>query len=137
MFLVDPHIPILSTSKVPPQRADWWSPEVRKADQFEALPAEIFNSFVEGVSGLPMSWADAVEIREKLMAERGLLAKELNIMFEEVNLLMHCLGSRLTCLGQFLLLRTLRLVLYRLYISRFRLSILNHVHPVVHSGRPC
>src|ERR1700712_3362824 len=86
MFLVDPHIRVLSTSKVPPQRADWWGPEVRKADQFEALPAEIFNNIVSGVSGLPMSWDDAVEIREKLMAERGALAKELNTMFEEVSI---------------------------------------------------
>jgi len=91
MFLVDPHIRILSTSKVPPQRADWWSPEVRKADHFEALPAEVFNNIVDEVSGLPMSWADAVEVREKLMAERGALAQQLNTMLEEVSiLLLHC-----------------------------------------------
>jgi Protein of unknown function (DUF4246) len=90
MFLVDPHIRILSTSKVPPQRADWWSPEVRKADRFEALPAEVFNNIVNGVSGLPMSWDDAVEIREKLMAERGALATQLNTIIENVSMLLTC-----------------------------------------------
>lgn len=60
MFLVDPHIPILSTSKVPPQRVDWWSPEIRKADWLEALPAEVFNNVVDGVNGFPISWDDAV-----------------------------------------------------------------------------
>lgn len=96
MFLVDPHIRILSTSKVPPQRADWWSPEVRKADQFEALPPEIFNNIVDGVSGLPMSWNDAVDIREKLMAERGALAKQFNTMIEDVSMLLTCYGNVLT-----------------------------------------
>lgn len=90
MFLVDPHIRILSTSKVPPQRADWWSQEVRKADQFVALPAEVFNNIVEGVNGVPMSWDDALDVRKKLMDERGLLAEELNSMFEEVSMLVLC-----------------------------------------------
>ncbi|KAI1311823.1 hypothetical protein F5Y03DRAFT_410061 [Xylaria venustula] len=30
MFLVDPHVCVLSTSVVPPQRKDWWAREVRK-----------------------------------------------------------------------------------------------------------
>lgn len=97
MFLVDPNIPILSTSKVPPQRADWWSTELRKVDRLETLPAEIFNHIVDGVVGLPMSWQDAVEIREKLMAERGALAEEFNTVIEEVSMFRRCHGTLLTC----------------------------------------
>jgi hypothetical protein len=90
MFLVDPHIRILSTSKVPPQRADWWSQEVRKADQFGALPAEVFNNIVKGVNGVPMSWDEALDMRKKLMSERGILAEQLNSMLEEVSSLILC-----------------------------------------------
>lgn len=71
MFLIDPHIPILSTANVPPQRRDWWAEEVRKMDRFAALPKEIFDMIIEAVDDFPLSWETAVEVRERLMAERG------------------------------------------------------------------
>ncbi|KAI1279765.1 hypothetical protein F5Y07DRAFT_33076 [Xylaria sp. FL0933] len=71
MFLVDPHIRILSTSVVPPQRKDWWAREVRKIKPFDMLPTEIFDLIIDFVDGFPMSWEDAVFHRETLMRERS------------------------------------------------------------------
>jgi hypothetical protein len=69
LFLVNPGIPVLSTANIPPQRRDWWSGAVRQIEPFANLPQEIFNSIMEFVE-YPLSWDDAVAIREKLMAER-------------------------------------------------------------------
>ncbi|ORY01046.1 hypothetical protein BCR34DRAFT_522221 [Clohesyomyces aquaticus] len=72
MFLIDPHTPILSTANVPPQRKDWWAPEVRKISLFESLPKEIFDMIIDQVTGFPMGWEEAVAVRERLMSERGM-----------------------------------------------------------------
>ncbi|KAI0427009.1 hypothetical protein F5Y09DRAFT_45309 [Xylaria sp. FL1042] len=71
MFLVDPHIRVLSTSVVPPQRKDWWAREVRKINPLSELPREIFDIIIDFVDGFPMSWEDAVMHRETLMRERS------------------------------------------------------------------
>ncbi|KAI0407863.1 hypothetical protein F4802DRAFT_619962 [Xylaria palmicola] len=71
MFLVDPHIRVLSTSVVPPQRKDWWAREVRKIAPLRELPTEIFDMIIASVDGLPMSWDDALATRELLMDERS------------------------------------------------------------------
>ncbi|KAI0147716.1 hypothetical protein GGR57DRAFT_475677 [Xylariaceae sp. FL1272] len=71
MFLVDPNIRVLSTSVVPPQRKDWWAREVRKIRPLSTIPIEIFDLIIEHVEGQPMSWNDAVAVREKLMEERS------------------------------------------------------------------
>lgn len=71
IFLVDPHIRILSTANVPPQRRDWWTEEVRKVDPFAGLPVELFERIIEEVEDFPISWGEACEMREELMAERG------------------------------------------------------------------
>ena len=47
MFLVDPHIRILSTSNVPPQRRDWGAEEVRLIEPFSGLPVELFERIIE------------------------------------------------------------------------------------------
>ncbi|KAI0455134.1 hypothetical protein F5B21DRAFT_514247 [Xylaria acuta] len=71
MFLVDPHIRVLSTSVVPPQRKDWWAREIRKIGPLGAVPTEIFDLIIEFVDGFPMSWEDALATRETLMRERS------------------------------------------------------------------
>ncbi|KAL7622746.1 hypothetical protein AAE478_006424 [Parahypoxylon ruwenzoriense] len=71
MFLVDPHTRVLSTGVVPPQRRDWWAPEVRKVRPFCSLPREVFDIIIEQVDGFPMSWDDALEARNMLMRERS------------------------------------------------------------------
>jgi hypothetical protein len=85
MFLVDPHIRVLSTANVPPQRKDWWADEVRKVKQFEALPRELFDKVIEEVRDFPISWDEALEIRESLMGERGAMTNEFNQAMENVS----------------------------------------------------
>lgn len=76
MFLVDPHIRIISTANVPPQRRDWWAKEVRKIDPFACLPIELFDRIIEDVDDFPIGWSQACEMREALMAERGRAREE-------------------------------------------------------------
>ncbi|KAI0440696.1 hypothetical protein F4803DRAFT_459480 [Xylaria telfairii] len=83
MFLVDPHIRVLSTSVVPPQRKDWWAREIRKIGPLGALPMEIFDLIVEFVDGFPMSWEDALETRETLMRERSWVKDAFDQRMEE------------------------------------------------------
>lgn len=86
MFLVDPHIRILSTANVPPQRRDWWAEDVRKIERFDALPRELFDRIIDGVDDFPVDWDEALQIREKLMGERGAMTEELNQKMEHVSL---------------------------------------------------
>jgi hypothetical protein len=69
MFLVDPNIPVLSTANIPPQNKVWWGEEVRKIEPFTKLPQELFDNIMEQVT-YPLSWEDALKVRESLMAER-------------------------------------------------------------------
>jgi hypothetical protein len=77
VFLVDPHLRVLSTSNVPPQRRDWWAEEVRKVGAFRRLSVEIFDQIIEEVDDFPISWEKACEAREALMAERGGVEQEM------------------------------------------------------------
>ncbi|KAK3360500.1 hypothetical protein B0T25DRAFT_535760 [Lasiosphaeria hispida] len=81
MFLVNPHRPILSSAHVPPQRRDWWAEEVRKDGGLAVLPAEIFNLTVGMVDDFPISWEQALEIRERLMGERSAFNQQLSDYF--------------------------------------------------------
>lgn len=87
MFLVDPHIRVLSTSVVPPQRKDWWAREVRKVGPLATLPMEIFDLIIESVDGFPMTWEDALATRETLMRERSWAKEAFDKTMEEVSLL--------------------------------------------------
>ncbi|KAF9887732.1 hypothetical protein FE257_009685 [Aspergillus nanangensis] len=75
MFLVDPHIRILSTANVPPQRVDWWAEEVRRVPPFDRLPGEIYNQITDHVHGFPLTWEEALTARQALMNERGALVE--------------------------------------------------------------
>lgn len=76
LFLVDPNIRIISTANVPCQRKDWWSEVVRergkggKGTGFADLPTELQDAIFEDVDVFPISWKDAVELRQELMEER-------------------------------------------------------------------
>ncbi|KAK4141504.1 uncharacterized protein C8A04DRAFT_13998 [Dichotomopilus funicola] len=72
MFLVHPHRPVLSSAHVPPQRRDWWEAEVRRSGALSNLPNELIDMTMKRVD-FPLSWEQAVETREKLMEERGML----------------------------------------------------------------
>ena len=86
MFLIDPNRRVLSTSNVPPQRKDWWAPEVRKVPRFARLPLEIFEQIIDAVDDFPISWDDALKLREQLMDERSHMNDELQANMEEVSI---------------------------------------------------
>ena len=86
MFLIDPHVKILSTANVPPQRRDWWAEEVRKIKPLANLPVELFDRIIEDVEDFPISWEEACAMREELMAERGRFRDAFDEIQEEVSL---------------------------------------------------
>jgi len=78
MFLIDPNRRVLSTANVPPQRKDWWAPQVRNIPAFGRLPLEIFEQIIDMVDDFPINWEDALNIREALVDERTSLTDLLN-----------------------------------------------------------
>jgi hypothetical protein len=70
LFLVDPHIRIISSANVPTQQKDWWAEEMRSTGIFPQLPAEIYNEIVDCVEDFPVSLEDAKVWRLELMEER-------------------------------------------------------------------
>lgn len=70
LFLVDPHIRIISSANVPTQQKDWWAKEIRSLGIFSQLPAEIFQEVIDHVDDFPISLEDAKALRLELMGER-------------------------------------------------------------------
>ncbi|KAJ3513910.1 hypothetical protein NLJ89_g2677 [Agrocybe chaxingu] len=72
LFLVDPHIRVLSTANVPPQQRDWWAERVGEAcTGLDRLPQELKDEvFSEVQGGFPISLEEAKELRKELMEER-------------------------------------------------------------------
>lgn len=70
LFLVDPHIRIISSANVPAQQRDWWAEEVRLLGPFRRLPAEIYDEVMDHVADFPVSLEDAKTLRIELMEER-------------------------------------------------------------------
>jgi len=107
LFLVDPHVRILSTADVPIQRADWWSEEVihtlregavreltaeRLPKGLITLPVELRHKVLGEIDDFPILWEDAKKIREELMEERSafvLQTEEEYIAEEVINLCEH------------------------------------------------
>ncbi|RYP19271.1 hypothetical protein DL765_003472 [Monosporascus sp. GIB2] len=78
MFLVDPHVRVISTANVPPQRRDWWAEELRRTvPRLAALPPEIFDHIVGKVEE-PWGFEEARRIRRDLMDRRGAMNDEVN-----------------------------------------------------------
>ncbi|KAI5250398.1 hypothetical protein E4T43_00341 [Aureobasidium subglaciale] len=75
LFLVNPHVRVLSTAKVPPQRKDWWEKEVREQrgeiEKLKTLPNELMDKVFDNVQDFSIGMDDAKQIRETLMEERG------------------------------------------------------------------
>ncbi|KAF2205071.1 hypothetical protein GQ43DRAFT_363257 [Delitschia confertaspora ATCC 74209] len=80
MFLVDPHIPILSTANVPPQRIDWWAEKLRHTvRRFADLPQELWVMIIGYVRDeFPLQWDEAVGFREELMEQRRYVERQVN-----------------------------------------------------------
>ncbi|KAI5207472.1 hypothetical protein E4T39_01866 [Aureobasidium subglaciale] len=81
LFLVNPHIRILSTAKVPPQQKDWWAKEIRKQrediEKLRTLPNELMQKVFDNVQDFPISLNEAKEIRKALMEERGPIGQQM------------------------------------------------------------
>lgn len=69
LFLVDPHLKIISTENVPPQQHAWWRENVATAGVFERLPPELAEMVLNG-KGFPITLQEAREQRLDLMDER-------------------------------------------------------------------
>jgi hypothetical protein len=81
-FLVDPEIPILSTTHVPPQQKEWGKPTGIQLAARERLPPEIMQQ-IEQLVNVPFTLEEAKTYREELMEERKYFVKETNKkMFE-------------------------------------------------------
>ncbi|KAI4219368.1 MAG: hypothetical protein L6R40_008726, partial [Gallowayella cf. fulva] len=74
LFLVDPHVKIISTENVPPQQHAWWREKVRDAGVFEKLPPELAENVVDSTK-FPVTLEKAREQRGELMAERKAFVK--------------------------------------------------------------
>ncbi|KAF7970375.1 hypothetical protein HWV62_24227 [Athelia sp. TMB] len=71
LFLVDPHIQIISSAHVPCQRRDWWAEELgRSRELLGRLPREIIQQVMGDVEDFPISLEEAKKLRLELMEER-------------------------------------------------------------------
>jgi hypothetical protein len=68
-FLINPKVPILSTSDVPPQQKEWIKKEMNKFKVFGNVPEEIVSLICEFLE-YPIEIESTKMDREKLMEER-------------------------------------------------------------------
>nr|RBQ90603.1 hypothetical protein FVER53263_09957 [Fusarium verticillioides] len=69
LFLVDPAIPIISTSNVPPQQKHWWATHAGLSSEHGMMPPELIEKVVDYVDW-PIDLEDAKKVRMDLMKER-------------------------------------------------------------------
>lgn len=86
LFLVDPHLRIISTANIPPQQEYWGREKYNLAQKVlsEKLPAELRKMVCEeGVLQQLMTMDEAKELRLELMDERSAKSLEQNENFEK------------------------------------------------------
>ncbi|RGP77846.1 hypothetical protein FLONG3_4022 [Fusarium longipes] len=83
LFLVDPLIPIISTSNVPPQQRHWFEESLLQ-DQVGKLPPELLHMVIENLD-FPIGLDEAKEIRKELIKERISQQTELDENLENVD----------------------------------------------------
>ena len=85
LFLVDPHLPILSTANVPCQQMDWWRSHIEQLGTgLDRLPAELQDAiFDEVTGGFPFTPDEAKDLRLVLMEERMEIFTRQELEFEE------------------------------------------------------
>lgn len=66
LFLVDPHIRIISAANVPAQQRHWWGETV----PLENVPLEVKMKIIADVEGFPIGIEEAKKLRLELMEER-------------------------------------------------------------------
>ncbi|TFK27630.1 hypothetical protein FA15DRAFT_666301 [Coprinopsis marcescibilis] len=82
LFLVDPHVRVISTACVPAQQMEWWREELEVGmGGLLSLPLELRDEVFAGVDGFPITLQEAKLFREELMAERKDFVLERNRAF--------------------------------------------------------
>ncbi|KAA8893383.1 hypothetical protein FN846DRAFT_788030 [Sphaerosporella brunnea] len=82
LFLVDPHLRVISTSNVPPQQHDWWAQEVAREQRLNGLPLAVRHEVAAFANEFPMGLEEAKSLREELMEERKVFVVEHGEVFE-------------------------------------------------------
>ncbi|OBZ78275.1 hypothetical protein A0H81_02673 [Grifola frondosa] len=77
-FLVNPFVPVASTSNVPPQQRSWYTDELDKVPQFLQLPQELLDIILNDALAGTITLDEAKKEREKLMEERANFVVEHN-----------------------------------------------------------
>ena len=88
LFLVNPHVKILSSAKIPCQRKDWWEEyQANNPPTADSTESEGGHSFVD----FPLEMDEAKELRLKLMEERSFFgqSQERTIKSNHFNLCEH------------------------------------------------
>ena len=75
LFLVDPHLRVISSANVPCQQREWWAQEIAERGLFRAFPGEIQEEVILNVEEFPMGIETAEELRLELMEERKAFVK--------------------------------------------------------------
>lgn len=85
LFLVDPHLRIISSANVPPQQYDWSRGKLDLVDQVlsRRLPPELQDMVRKDVPRPFITMQEAKEYRLELMEERGAKSELANEMFKE------------------------------------------------------
>lgn len=88
-LLVDPNIRIISTANVPPQRYDWCHPvpATENPEELSKAMQKLALDNIDRKGDLPMSLAEALEIRKEVMNEGYEFTRYQHVAFES-NLLM-------------------------------------------------
>ena len=81
LFLVDPHIRIISSANVPCQQREWWAQEIKEHWSLGTVPAEIQNEIIRNVVEFPIGIEEAKELRLDLMEERKVFVHRRNQTF--------------------------------------------------------
>jgi hypothetical protein len=81
LFLVDPHLKVISTANVPPQQKEWWKEEVIKTDTMKSLSRELADQVLDGVD-FPIELKEAKNLRLELMDERSIFSDLATSRFE-------------------------------------------------------
>jgi len=70
LFLVDPHIKVISSANVPCQQKAWWAQELLKNGVLLNLPTELANIIIDDVDDFPIGLKQAKGLRLEVMEER-------------------------------------------------------------------